>query len=57
MDKLSAQSMEKFDWRKSIIDLMKLLNLNSSLGARKRLGEELHFTGDMNDPASMKSLS
>jgi hypothetical protein len=53
MDKLAGQSKEKLDWRKSIVDLMKLLNLDSSLGARKRLAEELHFTGDMNDSASM----
>jgi hypothetical protein len=53
MDKLAGQSKEKLDWRKSIVDLMKLLNLDSSFGARKRLAEELHFTGDMNDSASM----
>jgi uncharacterized protein DUF3597 len=53
MDKLAAQSKEKLDWRKSIVDLMKLLNLDSSLGARRHLAEELHFTGDMNDSASM----
>ena len=53
MDKLAAQSKEKLDWRKSIVDLMKLLNLDSSLGARKRLAEELHFSGNMNDSASM----
>jgi Domain of unknown function (DUF3597) len=53
MDKLAAQSKEKLDWRKSIVDLMKLLNLDSSIGARKRLAEELHFTGNLNDSASM----
>jgi uncharacterized protein DUF3597 len=53
MDKLAAQSKEKLDWRKSIVDLMKLLNLDSSIGARKRLAEELHFTGNINDSASM----
>lgn len=53
MDKLAAQSKEKLDWRKSIVDLMKLLNLDSSLGARKKLAEELHFIGNMNDSASM----
>ena len=53
MDKLAGQSKEKLDWRKSIVDLMKLLNLDSSLGARKRLAKELKFTGDMNDSASM----
>lgn len=53
MDKLAAQSKEKLDWRKSIVDLMKLLNLDSSIGARKKLAEELHFTGNLNDSASM----
>ena len=42
MDKLAAQSKEKLDWRKSIVDLMKLLKLDSSLGARKALAKELH---------------
>jgi Domain of unknown function (DUF3597) len=53
MDKLAAQSKEKLDWRKSIVDLMKLLNLDSGMGARKRLAEELHYTGNLNDSASM----
>jgi Domain of unknown function (DUF3597) len=50
---LATQNHEKLDWRKSIVDLMKLLNLDSSLHARKELAKELHFTGDMNDSASM----
>lgn len=37
MDKLAGQSKEKLDWRHSIVDLMKLLNLDSSLAARKTL--------------------
>jgi hypothetical protein len=53
LDKLAAQSKEKLDWHHSIVDLMKLLNLDSSLGARKHLAEELHYTGNMNDSASM----
>jgi hypothetical protein len=53
MNKLAAQSREKLDWRKSIVDLMKLLNLDSSLTARKHLAQELHYSGDMNDSASM----
>jgi hypothetical protein len=44
---------EKLDWRKSIVDLMKLLKLDSSLTARKELAKELHYSGDMNDSASM----
>jgi hypothetical protein len=53
LDKLAAESKEKLDWRKSIVDLMKLLKLDSSLGARKRLAKELHYTGNMNHSASM----
>ncbi|MGZ5829124.1 MAG: DUF3597 domain-containing protein, partial [Xanthobacteraceae bacterium] len=50
---LAAKSKEKLDWKKSIVDLMKLLNLDSSLTARKELAKELHYTGDTNDSASM----
>jgi hypothetical protein len=50
---LAAQNKEKLDWRKSIVDLMKLLKLDSSLAARKELAKELHYSGDMNDSASM----
>lgn len=54
MDKLAAQSKEKnLDWRQSIVDLMKLLDLDSGLGARKQLARELHYTGNMNDTAPM----
>ncbi len=50
---LAAKNKEKLDWRKSIVDLMKLLDLDSSLSARKELAQELHYSGDMNDSASM----
>ena len=53
MDKLASQSREKLHWRKSIVDLMKLLNLDSSIAARTRLAEELHYTGKLNDSAAM----
>jgi hypothetical protein len=53
MDNLASQATEKLDWRNSIIDLMKLINLDSSLTARKELAQELNYTGDMNDSASM----
>jgi Domain of unknown function (DUF3597) len=53
LDKLAASNKEKLDWRRSIVDLMKLLDLDSSLAARKTLADELHFTGDKNDSASM----
>jgi hypothetical protein len=53
LTKLAEQNREKLDWRRSIVDLMKLLNLDSSLAARKQLAQELHYTGDQSDSASM----
>jgi len=44
---------EKLEWRTSIVDLMKALDIDSSLGARKELAKELGYTGDSNDSASM----
>jgi HEAT repeat protein len=51
--KLAAENKEKLDWRHSIVDLMKLLGLDSSLSARKALAQELKYTGDTNDSATM----
>lgn len=53
LTKLAAQDKEKLDWRRSIVDLMKLLKLDSSLAARKELAKELHYTGNPNDSASL----
>jgi hypothetical protein len=53
LTKLAAEKKEKLDWQKSIVDLMKLLDLDSSLSARKELAQELQYSGDMNDSASM----
>jgi hypothetical protein len=53
LTKLAAQNKEKLDWRRSIVDLMKLLNLDSSHAARTRLARELHYTGDISDSAAM----
>ena len=50
---LASKSAQQLNWRTSIVDLMKLLNLDSSLNARKELASELHYSGDMNDSASM----
>jgi hypothetical protein len=53
LTRLAAQNEERLDWRRSIVDLMKLLNLDSSLAARKQLAQELRYPGDMSDSASM----
>lgn len=53
LDQAVAAKKEKLEWRTSIVDLMKALDLDSSLTARKELAKELNYTGDMNDSASM----
>jgi hypothetical protein len=53
LTKLAAANKEHLDWKHSIVDLMKLLNLDSSLTARKELATELHYTGNENDTATM----
>jgi len=53
LTKLAAQNKEQLDWKHSIVDLMKLLNLDSSLAARKALATELHYSGNENDTATM----
>jgi Domain of unknown function (DUF3597) len=44
---------EKLDWQRSIVDLMKLLNLDSSLSARKQLAQELGYKGSLHRSAQM----
>ena len=53
LDKAVAAKKEKLAWRTSIVDLMKALDIDSSLSARKDLAKELGYTGDTNDSASM----
>ena len=53
LKKLHDEQREDFDWRKSIVDLMKLLDLDSSATARKHLADELHYQGDKKDSAKM----
>ena len=53
VDKLVAVQKERLEWRTSIVDLMKALDIDSSLAARKDLAKELGYSGDTNDSASM----
>lgn len=53
LDDLARKNPEKLDWKDSIVDLMKLVGIDSSLSARKQLATELHYTGNQNDTASM----
>src|SRR3977135_800346 len=45
LDGLAAKNPEKLDWRRSIVDLMKLVDMDSSLAARKELAKDLNYTG------------
>ncbi len=53
LDGLAAKNPEKRDWKHSIVDLLKLLGLDSSLAERKELAADLKYTGDTNDSAKM----
>jgi hypothetical protein len=53
LDKAVAAKNEKLEWRTSIVDLMKALDIDSSLNTRKELAKELHYTGDTKDSAGM----
>src|SRR5436190_24098655 len=53
LNDLAKKNPEKLDWKRSIVDLMKLVGIDSSFAARKQLAAELHYTGDPNDSASM----
>jgi len=50
---LAARKQEKLNWQSSIVDLMKLVNLDPSLENRKTLAAELGYTGDTQDSARM----
>lgn len=51
-DKKTEKLDEKLDWRHSIVDLMKILSIDSSLLARKELAKELHYDGDISNSAA-----
>ncbi|WP_313527690.1 DUF3597 domain-containing protein [Shinella sp.] len=53
MDAAVKKNGQKLDWRRSIVDMMKALDLDSGLSARKELADELGFKGDKNDSAAM----
>jgi 3-oxoacyl-ACP reductase-like protein len=53
METMAAGTSQKLDWRHSIVDLMKVVGIESSLANRKALAQELGYTGDTNDSATM----
>jgi Domain of unknown function (DUF3597) len=53
IEKIADAQDEDLNWQQSIVDLMKLLKLDSSLGARKQLAKELGYTGALDGSAEM----
>lgn len=53
LDDLANNSDQELNWRTSIVDMMKLLGIDSSLDHRKQLAGEMNYTGDTDDSASM----
>jgi hypothetical protein len=53
--KIAGGQSEKLDWQRSIVDLMKLLKLDSSLTARKQLAQELGYKGELSGSAEMNT--
>ena len=53
LDFMNEQRDQKLNWRTSIVDLMKLTGMDSTLAERKELANELGYTGDTSDTASM----
>lgn len=55
LTELAAQYSHAVNWRYSIVDLMAILGIDNSLAQRKALAQELGYTGDMNDSATMNT--
>ena len=53
LEKLAASNPQKLNWRTSIVDMLKLLGMDSSLTARKELADELGYPSDKSDSAKM----
>ncbi|HEY0143883.1 MAG TPA: DUF3597 domain-containing protein [Thermoanaerobaculia bacterium] len=53
LDRMAANHGEKLDWKHSIVDLMKLVGMDSSLAERKELAADLKYSGDTGDSATM----
>lgn len=53
LDEMAKKSSQELDWRHSIVDLMKLVGIDSSLSERRELADELGYDGDKGDTATM----
>ena len=55
LDGLAAHNPQKLNWRSSIVDLMKLVGMESTLQERRELAQELGYSGDQHDSAAMNT--
>lgn len=55
LDEMAAKNPQKLNWRNSIVDLMKLVGMDSTLQERKELADEMGYTGDKSDTAAMNT--
>jgi len=53
LSEMQSRNPQHLNWKTSIVDLMKLVGLDSSLASRKQLAQELHYTGNTDDSAAM----
>ncbi len=53
LDDIQSHNDQKLNWRTSIVDLMKLIGLDSSLTNRQQLADELGYTGEKDGSAEM----
>jgi hypothetical protein len=53
LQSMASKNPQQLNWRTSIVDLMKLLGIDSSLENRKSLARELGYTGSTDDSATM----
>lgn len=53
LSNLARKDSQQLNWKTSIVDLMKLLGIDSSLENRKELARELGYTGSTSDSATM----
>lgn len=53
LDDTARHAGQPLNWRTSIVDLLKVLELDSSLQSRKELAQELHYSGNSSDSAAM----
>ena len=56
LEELAAKNPQKLNWRTSIVDLLKLLDIDSSVAARKELAHELGAPADLKDGSAEMNM-